>query len=115
MAAAPGRASTSPPSGCSHYDVWDAVVGGLASGADPDHLVMGTERRALDSIWGGSSASPRTVTRWNHRCSRVGRDVLGIAPDASGLVDHERIGEESEREPGAVSIMTLLLEDLRAG
>jgi hypothetical protein len=43
------------------------------------------------------------------------RDVLGIAPDASGLVDHERIGDAWEREPGSVSIMALLLDDLEAG
>ena len=34
--------------------------------------------------------------------------------DASGLVDHERIGDAWEREEGNISIVTLLLDDLRS-
>ena len=37
---------------------------------------------------------------------------LGIAPRAVGLVDHERIGDAWERNPGEVSIVALLLEQL---
>jgi hypothetical protein len=39
---------------------------------------------------------------------------LGLAPDASGLVDHARIGSTWERSRGAVSIVALLLEELQA-
>lgn len=104
-----------PPEGCSHHDVWDAVVGGLASGADPAHLPTGTERRPLDSLWGGLECFPAYGDEVEPpMLAGAARDVLGIAPDASGLVDHERIGDAWEREPGAVSIMTLLLDDLGA-
>jgi hypothetical protein len=41
-----------------------------------------------------------------------GTEALGLAPDASGLVDHERIGSAWERARGAISIIALLLEEL---
>jgi hypothetical protein len=40
-------------------------------------------------------------------------EALGIAPDASGLVDHERVGDEWERSAGKVSIIDLLVNQLR--
>jgi hypothetical protein len=39
-------------------------------------------------------------------------ETLGRAPDASGLVDHERIGSAWERARGSVSIVALLFEEL---
>ena len=39
-------------------------------------------------------------------------EALGIPPDATGLVDHDRIGDEWERSGGRVSIVALLLEQL---
>lgn len=38
--------------------------------------------------------------------------ALGIAPDASGLADHERIGDDWERTGGATSIVHALLDQL---
>jgi hypothetical protein len=38
--------------------------------------------------------------------------TLGRPPDATGLVDHERIGSAWERARGGVSIVALLLEEL---
>ncbi len=38
--------------------------------------------------------------------------VLGVAPDAAGLVDHDAVGDEWERTGGAVSIVDLLLAQL---
>ena len=37
---------------------------------------------------------------------------LGVAPDASGLVDHERIGDEWERTGGGISVVEALFADL---
>lgn len=39
-------------------------------------------------------------------------DALGIAPDAAGLADHVRIGDEWERSGGRISIVTALLDQL---
>ena len=39
-------------------------------------------------------------------------DALGIAPDASGLVDHEPIGDAWERAEGDHSIIDALFEQL---
>ena len=39
-------------------------------------------------------------------------DALGIAPDASGLVDHERIGDAWERSGRQTSIVSALFEQL---
>lgn len=38
--------------------------------------------------------------------------ALGLPPDASGLVDHDRIGDAWERTGGRVSIVELLIEEL---
>lgn len=38
--------------------------------------------------------------------------VLGLAPDASGLVDHEPIGATWEQTAGGVSVMDALFEQL---
>jgi hypothetical protein len=39
--------------------------------------------------------------------------VLGIPPDASGLVDHDAVGDAWERSDGAVSIVGALLDQLQ--
>ena len=39
-------------------------------------------------------------------------DALGIEPDAHGLVDHERVGDEWEQSRGTVSIVDALLSQL---
>jgi hypothetical protein len=44
--------------------------------------------------------------------ARAASDALGIAPDAGGLVDHERIGDAWERSAGRVSLTEMLLEEL---
>jgi hypothetical protein len=39
-------------------------------------------------------------------------EALGIAPDANGLADHVRIGDEWERTDGRISIVAALLDQL---
>jgi len=41
-------------------------------------------------------------------------DVLGLAPDAYGIVDHTPIGDAWELSAGKVSVIEMLLEQLRA-
>ena len=105
-----------PPEGCTHYDVWDAVVDALAIGCNADDMPIGTDRRTLASLWDGLECFPAYGDEVEPpRLAGSARDALGIAPDAVGLVDHERIGDAWEREPGAVSLISLLLDDLSTG
>jgi hypothetical protein len=101
------------PSGCSHYDVWDEVVSGLSNGDDPASLGLGEERRDLATLWEGlesfpaygDEVEPATLTR-------AVTERLGLAPDAAGLVDHERIGVAWEHAKGRTSIVEMLLAEL---
>ena len=102
------------PTGLSHYDLWEQVVAQLAAGRDPGTLALGGERRPLASLWDGLEAyapyddlEPATLVQ-------ATATALGSAPDASGLVDHRRIGDAWEQAKGSVSIVALLLDELRA-
>ena len=103
-----------PPAGLSHYDLWEQVVGALSADADPGALQLGSEHRALDSLWEGlecfaaygDDVEPAPL-------AAAATAALGCAPDASGLVDHDRIGAAWEQAVGKVSIMTMLFEELQ--
>jgi hypothetical protein len=107
-------ASYRPPAELSHYDLWERVVGQLRAGGDPGALALGEERRALDSLWEGLEAfaaygdevEPATL-------GQAASAAVGRPPDAVGLVDHDRVGDAWERARGDVSIVGLLLEELR--
>jgi hypothetical protein len=101
------------PAGCSHYDVWEAVVSQLASGHDPHALRLGDEVRPLASIWDGLEGFAAYGDEIEPaRLAAVVTDTIGRAPDRSGLVDHEAIGDAWERANGNVSTVALLLEQL---
>ena len=84
-----------------------------SSGADPSALPLGTDRRDLASLWEGlecfaaygDDVEPAPL-------AAAATDALGRAPDASGLVDHDRIGAAWEQAVGKVSIMTMLFDEL---
>ena len=103
------------PAGLSHYDLWEQVVAQLHAGGDPGTLALGEERRAVESLWEGLEAfgaygdeiEPATL-------AQAAGEALGRPPDVAGLVDHERIGDAWERARGGVSIVGLLLDELRA-
>ncbi|HEX4492084.1 MAG TPA: hypothetical protein VH914_12830 [Acidimicrobiia bacterium] len=102
------------PDGLTHYDVWDAVVDAVAAGADAGALPLGSETRALTTLWDGlecyaaygDEMEPATL-------AAAAAEVLGRAPDAAGLVDHEAIGDAWEKTMGQVSIVELLLAQLK--
>jgi hypothetical protein len=103
-----------PPGGVGPYELWDEVTGQLAAGGDPASLPLGGERRPLASLWDGLECYAVDGGIEPAPLAAAAADALGIPPDASGLVDHERIGAAWERARGAVSIIALLLEELQA-
>ena len=103
------------PKGISHYELWDAVLDALMDGADPSELRLGSETRALGGLWDGLECFAAHGDELEPMAlAAAARSELGLAPDAAGLVDHERIGDAWERTRGGVSIVDLLLEQLQA-
>jgi hypothetical protein len=93
------------PASVGTYEVFSAVALALATGAEPP--------APLERLWEGLEAfaaygdeiEPAPLTA---SCM----EALGLAPDASGLVDHTRIGDDWERSRGRVSIVGALLAEL---
>ena len=93
------------PAGVDTYDVFSLVALALASG---DSLPA-----PLDQLWEGLEAFPVDGDEVEPApLAAAVTDALGIAPDASGLVDHARIGDAWEAAGGAVSIVEALLTQL---
>ena len=101
-----------PPAGLSHYDLWEQVVSALSAGADPHSLALGDEHRPLTSLWDGLECYAPFDEIEPVELANLATSQLGRAPDRSGLVDHEAIGDEWERSGGAVSLVALLLDQL---
>jgi hypothetical protein len=102
------------PEGMSHYDLWEQVVAALSGDrADEAALQLGTETRALTSLWDGLEcfAAYGDELEPAPLASAAG-EAVGRAPDAAGLVDHLRIGSEWERAQGSLSIVDMLLAEL---
>jgi hypothetical protein len=89
------------PAGLTHYDVWERAVDGLLPLAE---LWDGLECFAAY----GDEIEPPAL-------AREAAELLGLAPDAAGLADHEVIGDAWERAQGKVSIVALLFEQLESG
>ena len=100
------------PRGVGPYDMWDEVTGQLAAACDPASLPLGEERRPLASLWDGLECYALDDALEPAPLAAAAADLLGIPPDAVGLVDHDRIGRAWERTRGGVSIVALLLEEL---
>lgn len=103
------------PAGLSHYDLWDTVVGALATGADPHALRLGDETRPLTSLWDGLECfAPFGDDLEPQQLAARATEELGRPPDATGLVDHDAVGAAWEHARGGVSIVALLLDELRS-
>jgi hypothetical protein len=100
------------PEGLSHYDLWEQVVHALSQGADPRALALGRDTRPLTSLWDGLECYAPYDDVEPVALAHLATDLLGRAPDRTGLVDHERIGDAWERANGNASIIALLLEQL---
>jgi hypothetical protein len=101
--------------GLSHYDLWEQVVAALAAGAPPDALPLGDETRALTSLWDGLECFAAYGDELEPApLAAAAGAAIGIAPGVAGLVDHARVGGEWERTKGGVSIIDLLVAELRS-
>lgn len=93
------------PPGLETEEVFDVVTAALAAGGAPPV--------PLDRLWDGLEAfaayddevEPATLAA---ACAAS----LGVDPDASGLADHDAVGDEWERSRGATSIVAALLDQL---
>ena len=102
-----------PPKGVSHHDLWDVVVTALRDGAPPDALPLGAEQRSLVSLWEGLECFPAYGEEVEPAVlAGAARVLLGVAPQAAGLVDHDRVGEEWTRSNRTRSLMGMLREEL---
>jgi hypothetical protein len=88
------------------HELFELVVYGLATGGDLP--------APLGELWDGLEAFPAHGDDVEPAplAAALG-DVLGIAPDAFGLVDHEVIADGWEAARGALSVVDALLDQLR--
>jgi hypothetical protein len=105
------------PSGMSHYDLWEQVVAALSGDADrssaADELPLGEETRPLASLWDGLECFAAYGDELEPApLAAAAGEAVGRAPDAAGLVDHDRIGSAWERAQGTVSIVDMLFAEL---
>jgi hypothetical protein len=105
------------PNGMSHYDVWETVLGALSASGGAgaaQGIPLGSETRHLSALWEGLECFCAYGDDIEpHPLARAAEAVIGIAPDYFGLVDHEQIGAEFERTGGRVSLIGLLVDQLR--
>ena len=94
-----------PPAGISHYDLFETVVYGLRTGTDLP--------APLDQLWEGLEAFPGYGDEMEPApLAAATTAAIGHTPDAFGVVDHDRVGDEWERSGGQTSIVQALAAQL---
>ena len=102
-------ASYRAPASISHYELWEQVIAQL-----PGPVRFGDESRRLETLWDGLECFPAYGEDVEPApLAHAATATLAIAPDASGMVDHENIGEQWERTNGSISIVDTLFDELR--
>ena len=90
------------------YEVFSVTALALANGDAPP--------APLAQLWDGLEAFPTDGDELEPApLAAAVTSALGIAPDAAGLVDHDRIGDAWESSSGQVSIIDALIAQLSAG
>ena len=93
------------PAGVSHHDLFEAVAYGLRTGTEPP--------APIDQLWEGLEAFPAYGDELEPApLAAAVTAAIGLAPDAFGVVDHDRIGDEWERSGGQTSIVQALAAQL---
>ena len=93
------------PNGVGTYELWEQVMQALCGdGAMP---------APVDELWEGLEAFPGYGDEIEPApLAAACTDVLGIAPDAFGVVDHDRVGDAWEAAQGGLSIVDALFTQL---
>lgn len=95
------------PAGVDTYEVFSATALALATGATPP--------APLDRLWDGLEAFPAYGDEVEPApLAAATTEALGLPPDASGLVDHQSIGDRWERSGRRTSIVDELIAQLTA-
>lgn len=93
------------PKGVATEEVFELAASALATSTEPP--------AALDQLWDGLEAFAAYGDEVEPAgLSQACTAALGLAPDASGLVDHETLGDHWERTEGRISIIDSLLAEL---
>ncbi|MBW3644790.1 MAG: hypothetical protein KY441_04720 [Actinobacteria bacterium] len=93
------------PPGLTTYDLVPTVALALAQGKEPP--------APPEELWGGLEAFSAYGDELEPApLAAAAGAALGLAPDASGLVDHAAVGDRWEATSGQFCIVTALLEQL---
>src|SRR5262249_21068194 len=93
------------PPGVDTYSVFADTAVALATGAEPP--------APLETLWDGLECFAAYADEVEPAgLAAAATASLGITPDAAGVVDHERIGNDWERSGRRISIVEALLEQL---
>lgn len=96
------------PKGATTYDLFPSVALALARGEAP--------AGPIEQLWDGLELFPAYGEEVEPATLAAAAGALiGVAPDAFGLVDHQRVGDEWERTGGKVSITDELFAQLSSG
>ncbi len=94
------------PGALGTYDVFSRTALALGTGAEPPV--------PLERLWEGLEAFSAYGDEVEPSpLAAAATEALGIPPDASGLVDHQRIGDDWERASGRASVIAALIDQLR--
>ena len=94
------------PPGVGTYEVFARTALALGTGIPPP--------APLEALWEGLEAfSAYGAEIEPAPLAASATQALGMAPDASGVVDHERVGDEWERTGGHSSVIAALLDQLQ--
>jgi len=94
------------PAGVGTYELFESVADALSQG--------GPNPTPLDHLWDGLEAFPAYGDEVEPApLAAACAEELGLAPDVSGLVDHEGIANQWEAAEGSTSIVSALFAQLR--
>lgn len=101
------------PHKLSHYDLWELVVDAVVRDPTRESVTLGSETRAFGEIWDGLECfAPHDPEIEPAPLATAATQALGLPPDATGMVDHDRVGSAWEHAHGSVSIVEMLLDEI---